>query len=164
MNDAGSCLLTLSEAVAWRESLRKDNRRLVITNGCFDILHRGHASYLAQARELGDALLVLINTDRSVRELKGDKRPVVCEEDRAFLLNSLKSVDRVVLFDDKRCTRELAALAPDIYVKAGDYTLETLAQDERQALESCGSKIVFMSFVANRSTTGVIEKILEAYK
>ena len=159
MIDAADRLLSLADAAAWRESLRKEGKKLVVTNGCFDIMHRGHASYLEGARKLGDAMLILLNSDESVRALKGERRPIVCEDDRAFMLNSLRCVDRVVIFNSSRCDKELKAIAPDVYVKAGDYTVETLDPTERQALFDSGTEIVFMPFVAGLSTTNVIEKI-----
>ena len=159
MIDAADRLLSLADAAAWRESLRKEGKKLVVTNGCFDIMHRGHASYLEGARKLGDAVLILLNSDESVRALKGESRPIVCEDDRAFMLNSLRCVDRVVIFNSPRCDKELKAIAPDVYVKAGDYTVETLDPTERQALFDSGTEIVFMPFVAGLSTTNVIEKI-----
>lgn len=164
MKNPEKSLLSLSEAVAWREELRRQNRKLVVTNGCFDLVHRGHASYLIEAAKLGDELLVLINSDASVRAIKGDSRPVVSEADRAYLLAALESVSRVVIFDDARCDRELAALKPDVYAKAGDYTLETLVASEREALQSCGAEIVFMPFVQGFSTTNIVEKIAASLK
>ena len=161
IRDPQKSLLTLSEAVKWRNSLRKRGKKLAVTNGCFDLMHRGHATYLAQARNCADALLVLINSDASVRSLKGPSRPLVGETDRAYLLCSLRAVDKVVIFDSSRCDAELAALAPDIYIKAGDYTIETLAKEEREALLSCGADIRFMPFVPGLSTTGIVEKILQ---
>ena len=155
-------LLTLAGALKWRESLRRAGRTLVVTNGCFDIMHRGHAAYLREARMQGDALLVLINSDASVKKLKGEKRPVVSEVDRAYMLCSLASVDRVVIFDDLRCDRELAAIAPDIYVKGGDYTLDSINSVERAALEKAGAKIVFKPFIPGFSTTTLIKRILDA--
>ena len=157
-------LLTADAARRWREELRRAGRKLVVTNGCFDIMHRGHAAYLREARLLGDALLVLINSDASVKLLKGEKRPVVSQNDRAYMLCALASVDRVVIFDGLRCDRELAAIAPDIYVKGGDYTLEKLDPDERRALESVGAKIVFKPFIPGFSTTTLIKRILDAEK
>ena len=157
-------LLTLDEARKWRESLRAAGKKLVVTNGCFDIMHRGHAAYLREARLLGDALLVLINSDASVKRIKGEKRPVVSEKDRAYMLCSLASVDRVAIFDDARCDRELAAVAPDIYVKGGDYTLDSIDRIERAALEKAGAKIVFKPFIPGFSTTTLIQRILAAEK
>jgi len=162
MSDGG--VMTLEQAVVWRAQLRKAGKKLVVTNGCFDLMHCGHASYLAQARAGGDALLVLVNSDASVRALKGPKRPIVPEHERAVMLCALKAVDAAVIFDSPRCCRELASLAPDLYVKAGDYTLESLDPSERNALTESGSKIVFMPFVAGFSTTNIIEKILASGK
>ena len=138
---------SLSAAVEWRESLRKSGRKLVITNGCFDILHRGHAEYLYESRALGDALLILINSDRAVQELKGPTRPIIPEEHRAYMIGALESVDAVVVFDLQRCDKELRALSPDIYVKGGDYTLDKLDASERAALLESGAEIVFKPFI-----------------
>ena len=157
-------LLTLDEARQWRDVLRREGKKLVVTNGCFDIMHRGHAAYLREARMQGDALLVLINSDASVKKLKGEKRPVVSEADRAYMLCALSSVDRVVIFDCLRCDRELAAIAPDVYVKGGDYTLDKLDPVERAALEKAGTKIVFKPFIPGFSTTTLIKRILDAEK
>ena len=153
--------MTLADAVAWRETLRAAGKKLVVTNGCFDLLHRGHAEYLARSRALGDALLVLVNSDASVRALKGPSRPVVDEFSRALLLCSLRAVDAAVIFDAPRCHRELAALAPDIYVKGGDYTVEQLDPDERAALFAAHTKIVFQPFVDGFSTTRLLDRIKE---
>ena len=157
-------LLTLDDARKWRAELRAAGKKLVVTNGCFDIMHRGHASYLREARMQGDALLVLINSDSSVRRLKGETRPVVSQADRAYMLCALSSVDRVVIFDRQRCDRELAAIMPDIYVKGGDYTLDKLEPHERAALEKAGTKIVFKPFIPGFSTTTLIRRILDAEK
>ena len=157
--DPQTNILSLADAVKWRQTLREAGKKLVITNGCFDLVHRGHASYLRQAAEYGDELLVLINSDASVRQLKGETRPLVSELDRGYLLCSLKVVSKVVIFDSQRCDRELAALTPDIYVKAGDYTLETLDPAERNALLNSNTKIIFAPFVSGFSTTNIVEKI-----
>lgn len=157
--DPQKCILPLADAVAWRNELRLAGKKLVVTNGCFDLMHRGHASYLRQAAELGDELLVLINSDASVKKLKGDSRPLVSAQDRGYLLCSLKAVSRVVVFDGVRCAPELAALSPDVYVKAGDYTLESLDPSERDALLNAHAQIVFAPFEDGFSTTGIIEKI-----
>ncbi|MBR2345097.1 MAG: adenylyltransferase/cytidyltransferase family protein [Lentisphaeria bacterium] len=157
--DPQNCILSLDEAVKWRQELRSKGKKLVITNGCFDLVHRGHASYLRKAAEYGDELLVLINSDASVRQLKGDSRPLVSELDRGYLLCSLKAVSKVVIFDSQRCSAELTALAPDVYVKAGDYTLESLDPSERNALVLNGTEIIFAPFVGGFSTTNIVEKI-----
>ena len=152
-------VLTLEEALRWREELRRSGRLLAVTNGCFDLLHRGHAVYLERARAEADALLVLVNSDASVRALKGPTRPLQCQEDRAFLLCALKPVDKAVIFDSPRCDRELELLAPDVYVKGGDYTAENLDPGDRTALEKSGSRLVFVSFGPGHSSTNIIRKM-----
>lgn len=149
---------TLEQAVQWRKELKEKGLRLAVTNGCFDILHRGHAEYLLAARQTADALLVLVNSDASVRSLKGPGRPVNCEYDRAYLLSSLRCVDGVLVFDSPRCTRELDALHPDAYAKGGDYTFETLNEQERAVLIKHGIKVHFIPFVPDHSTTLILQK------
>jgi D-glycero-beta-D-manno-heptose 1-phosphate adenylyltransferase len=143
----------------WRSVLRAAKKKLVVTNGCFDILHLGHVTYLENARNFGDALLVGINGDDATRQLKGAGRPVNSETDRAAVLAAIESVNGVCIFRDKTATKFLAVAQPDIYVKGGDYTLDTLNQDERQAVESAGGKIVTVPFVPGKSTTALLEKI-----
>ena len=144
---------------AWRAALRASGKKLVVTNGCFDILHLGHVTYLESARNLGDALLVGINGDEAARQLKGPGRPVNSEADRAAVLAALASVDGVCIFTEKTATKFLSAARPDIYVKGGDYTMETLNQDERRAVEQAGGKIVIVPLVPGKSTTALLEKI-----
>ena len=151
--------ISMDDLPAWRKQFRASGRKLVVTNGCFDILHLGHVTYLETARNFGDALLLGVNGDAGVRGLKGPGRPVNSETDRALVLAALQSVDGVCIFSDQRATRFLAAAQPDIYVKGGDYTLETLDKDERRAVESAGGKIILVPFVAGKSTTGLLEKI-----
>lgn len=143
----------------WRAALRASGQKLVVTNGCFDLLHVGHITYLETARNLGDALLIGVNSDAAVRGLKGPLRPVNSEDDRAAVLAALQSVDGACIFTDVRATRFLTVAQPDIYVKGGDYTLETLDQNERRAVESAGGRIVLVPFVPGKSTTGLLEKI-----
>jgi rfaE bifunctional protein nucleotidyltransferase chain/domain len=143
----------------WRKAVRASGKKLVVTNGCFDILHLGHVTYLEKARNFGDALLLGVNSDAAVRGLKGAGRPVNSETDRAAVLAALQSVDGVCIFTDTAATKFLAAAQPDIYVKGGDYTLDTLNQDERRAVEAAGGKIVLVPFVPGKSTTGLLEKI-----
>ncbi len=143
----------------WRAAMRASGKRLVVTNGCFDLLHVGHVVYLETARSQGDALLVGLNGDDSVRQLKGPDRPINGEKDRAAVLAGLKSVSAVCIFAEKRATRFLSAAQPDIYVKGGDYTLETLDQDERRAVEGGGGRIVIIPFVPGKSTTAVLAKL-----
>jgi rfaE bifunctional protein nucleotidyltransferase chain/domain len=143
----------------WRAAMRASGRKLVVTNGCFDVLHLGHATYLETARNFGGALLVGVNGDDATRQLKGSGRPVNVEADRAAVLAALASVDGVCVFADKTAIKFLSAARPDIYVKGGDYTLETLNQDERRAVEQAGGKIVIIPFVPGKSTTALLEKI-----
>jgi rfaE bifunctional protein nucleotidyltransferase chain/domain len=144
---------------AWRSAMRTSGKRLVVTNGCFDLLHLGHVTYLESARNQGDALLIGMNSDQAVRELKGPDRPVNEEGDRAAVLAALESVDGVCIFQERTATRFLALAQPDIYVKGGDYTLETLNQDERRAVEQAGGRIVIIPFVPGKSTTSLLKKI-----
>ncbi|MFO1514746.1 MAG: adenylyltransferase/cytidyltransferase family protein [Verrucomicrobiota bacterium] len=144
---------------AWRAALRQRGQRLVVTNGCFDLLHLGHVTYLESARNQGDVLLIGVNSDDAVRQLKGPSRPINAEFDRAAVLAALQSVDGVCIFQEKRATRFLGHAQPDVYVKGGDYTLETLDQEERRTVEQGGGKIVIIPFVPGKSTTATLEKI-----
>jgi len=155
-------LHSLAQAVAQREMLRAAGRRVVLTNGVFDLLHTGHIYYLQKARALGDALVVALNGDASVRVLKGPARPVQSEEQRAYALAALTCVDLIVIFGEPRLTAEIRALRPDIYCKAGDYTLEKLDSGERAALQEAGARIEFMPFLFGFSTTELIKKIKAA--
>lgn len=155
-------LLSLAEAVTRREALRAAGRRVVLTNGVFDLLHTGHLYYLQQARALGDALFIALNSDASVRALKGPTRPVQNEEQRAYALGALACIDAVVVFREPRLTAEIRALRPDVYCKAGDYTLEKLNPEERAALEAVGAQIRFLPFLPGFSTTSLIARIKAA--
>jgi rfaE bifunctional protein nucleotidyltransferase chain/domain len=155
-------LLDLEAAVAWREMRRREGRRVVLTNGVFDLLHTGHLYYLQQARQLGDALIIALNADASVRVLKGPARPVQTEEQRAYALGALACIDAVVIFRAPRLTAEIRALRPDVYCKAGDYTLEKLNPEERGALEEVGARIEFLPFLPGFSTTNLIARIKAA--
>ena len=155
-------LLSLADAVARREALRRESRRVVLTNGVFDLLHTGHLYYLQQARALGDALFIALNADASVRALKGPHRPVQSGEQRAYALAALACVDAVVIFREPRLTAEIRALKPDVYCKAGDYTLEKLDAGERAALQEAGAEIKFLPFLPGFSTTALIAKIKAA--
>jgi D-glycero-beta-D-manno-heptose 1-phosphate adenylyltransferase len=152
-------IITWDKLPEWRKQFRAAEKKLVVTNGCFDILHLGHVTYLETARNFGDVLLVGVNSDSAVRGLKGAGRPVNSEMDRASVLAALQSVDGVCIFTDPTATKFLAAAQPDIYVKGGDYTLDTLNQHERRAVEATGGKIVLVPFVPGKSTTALLEKI-----
>ena len=140
-----------------RKGLRSAGVRLVFTNGVFDLLHVGHVRYLAQARELGDALLVAINSDRAVRELKGNDRPVINEDERAEILAALRQVDYVTIFDELSPRTLIASLLPDVLVKGGDYTLDQI--HGREEVEASGGHVVSIPFVEGASTTALLEKM-----
>lgn len=152
-------LISWEALPSWRKALRAGGKRLVVTNGCFDLLHLGHVTYLESARNQGDTLLVGVNGDDSVRQLKGPTRPVNNEQDRAAVLAALQCVDAACIFVEKTATCFLERAQPDVYVKGGDYTLDTLNQDERRAVESHGGRIVIIPFVPGKSTTAILEKI-----
>lgn len=141
------------------ESLRAQGRKLVLTNGCFDLLHAGHVRYLQAARALGDALAVAINGDGSVRALKGEGRPLNTENDRAEIVAALACVDYVVAFPEVRVTRLIEKVRPAIYVKGGDYTPASLHPEERAALEKIGAEIRILPFEPGHSTSGLIERM-----
>jgi len=152
----------LPAAVAWREQQRAAKRRVVLTNGVFDLLHTGHLFYLKKARELGDALLIALNADASVRALKGPTRPVQTEAQRAYALAALECVDAIVIFREPRLTAEIRSLRPDVYCKAGDYTLDKLNAEERAALQEVGAEIRFLPFLPGFSTTQLVARIKAA--
>ena len=139
------------------EILHRAGQKIVFTNGCFDILHAGHVRYLEKARSFGDCLVLGLNTDASVRGNKGASRPINGELDRAEVVGALKAVDYVVLFGEKTAETIIAKVRPDVYVKGGDYTLETLP--EAKIVQSYGGRVEFVQMVAGRSTTNVIKKI-----
>jgi D-glycero-beta-D-manno-heptose 1-phosphate adenylyltransferase len=155
-------LMSLPELVTRWQAWRAAGRRMVLTNGVFDLLHTGHLYYLQKARALGDLLVIALNGDASVRAIKGPLRPVQTEEERAYALAALAAVDAIVLFHTPRLTAEIQALRPDIYCKAGDYTLEKLNPEERAALEAVGARIEFLPFLPGFSTTQLIAKIKAA--
>ncbi|NSW57394.1 MAG: adenylyltransferase/cytidyltransferase family protein [Armatimonadetes bacterium] len=144
------------------EEAKARGERVVFTNGCFDLLHPGHVVYLAQARELGDMLVLALNSDASVRSLKGPTRPIMNEQERALTMSGLASVSWIVLFDEKRVVGLLDELRPTVWAKGGDYTLDTLDQDERRMAESHGIEIALIPPVEGISTTGILERIEQA--
>jgi rfaE bifunctional protein nucleotidyltransferase chain/domain len=152
-------IIDADRAAAVAKEMRDGGRKLVFTNGCFDLLHVGHVRYLAAARALGDALLVAINGDESVRALKGEGRPLNPESDRAEVVAALECVDHVVIFPQVRVTALIEKVRPAIYVKGGDYTTSTLDRDERTALERAGTEIRIVRFEPGYSTSNLIEKL-----
>ena len=152
-------ILTLPELAERAAILRAEGRRLVLTNGCFDLLHVGHVRNLQQAAELGDCLAVAVNSDESVRALKGSGRPLNSQEDRAEVLAALGCVDFVTTFSELRAARVIEAVRPTIYVKGGDYTIDNLDPSEVAALESVGAEIQTVPLVPGKSTSILIEKM-----
>jgi len=142
--------------------LQKAGKKVVFTNGVFDILHIGHLTYLEEARNLGDVLVVGVNSNASVKVNKGDKRPINSEKNRAYVLLGTKFVDYAVIFDEKTPEKLLDILKPDVHVKGGDYKKEDLP--ETKIVEGNGGEVKILSFVDNVSTTQIINKIIEAYK
>ena len=137
--------------------LHKNGKTVVATNGCFDILHVGHVRYLEKTKSFGDILIVLLNSDKSVKSIKGPERPINNENDRAEVLSALKSVDYVVLFDEDSPRNLLDEMKPDVYTKGADYTMETLP--EADIMKKNGTRVEFIDFVEGKSTTNIINKI-----
>ena len=137
--------------------LRKQGKTIVITNGCFDILHVGHVRYLQKTKSFADVSIVLLNSDKSVRAIKGEGRPINNENDRAEILCALSCVDYVVMFDEKSPAALLDEIKPDVYTKGADYTMETLP--EADIMRKNGTRVEFISFVEGKSTTNIIKKI-----
>ena len=150
-------ILARAAMLAERERLRAGGKRLVFTNGVFDLLHVGHVRYLEQARALGDALVVAINSDRTVRELKGPNRPIFNQAERAEILAALRVVDYVVVFDDVSPRNLIAELLPDVLVKGGDYNLDQI--HGREEVEAAGGNVISLPFVEGASTTMLIERM-----
>ena len=153
-------ILLPDELLAERARLRADGKKLVFTNGVFDILHVGHVRYLEQARTLGDALVVAINSDRTVRELKDAGRPLMNEQERAEIMAALRAVTYVTIFDDISPRSLISQLLPDVLVKGGDYALDEI--HGREEVEAAGGRVVSLPFVKGISTSGIIENMKRA--
>ena len=152
-------LIDRNDVANFCDDLRHQNKKIVFTNGCFDIIHAGHVRYLTTAKNFGDVLIVGLNTDESVKRLKGDSRPINNQLDRAEVLLGLKAVDHVIFFGEQTAENLIAEVKPNVYVKGGDYTLETLP--EAKIVQRCGGRVELVNLVAGHSTTNIIEKILE---
>ncbi len=151
-------IIQFSQFKDFRKNIRSDDKKLVFTNGCFDILHKGHISYLKEAKSLGDFLMVAINSDASVRKLKGPNRPVNNENDRAFLVDNLKPVDFVTIFNEDTPYNVISELLPDFLVKGGDWNENQIVGSD--IVKSNGGKVVSLPFVNDYSTTNVLKKII----
>ena len=154
-------VLDISRLSSIVDSLKQAGKRIVFTNGCFDIIHAGHVRYLKEARSLGDVLVVGLNSDESVRAIKGMNRPIVPQGERAEVLSSLRDVDYVVIFNEPDPYNTIAALRPDILVKGGDWSIENIIG--RDIVESCGGKVCTIPFIEGASSTNIIESIIKKY-
>ncbi|HLF84502.1 MAG TPA: D-glycero-beta-D-manno-heptose 1-phosphate adenylyltransferase [Blastocatellia bacterium] len=150
-------ILDRQELIRRRETLRGEGQALVFTNGCFDLLHPGHVRYLTEARALGDALVVALNSDHSVRVLKGEGRPILNEQERAEVVAALEAVDYVIIFDEETPRELIAELLPDVLVKGGDWPLDEIVG--RQEVEAAGGKVLSLPYVEGSSSTDIIERI-----
>jgi rfaE bifunctional protein nucleotidyltransferase chain/domain len=154
-----NAIVTLDALKKVRERLRQGKKKIVFTNGCFDIIHRGHVEYLTKAKALGDILVVGVNSDQSVRRIKGPSRPIVSEEDRMFVLASLRPVDYVCLFHEDTPLEMITAIIPDILVKGSDWDISKIVG--REIVEATGGKVITIDFIPNRSTSSIIDRIME---
>jgi len=154
-------VLDRRELIELRKALRQEGKRVVFTNGCFDILHRGHIEYLKRARVFGDVLIVAVNSDVSVRRLKGEQRPIIPEEDRAEIVAALGVVDYVTIFDEETPYDLILDLVPDVLVKGADWKVEEVVG--RDVVEAAGGHVATVEYITNRSTTGIIETIRSRY-
>lgn len=152
-------VISRAELTKVRREMKKNGRRIVFTNGCFDLLHRGHIEYLAKAKSLGDILIVGLNADDSVRHLKGPNRPITPQEDRAAILAALAVVDYVCIFDEDTPYELIRAVVPDILVKGADWTVDDVVG--KDIVEAAGGSVHTIEFLPNRSTTNIIQKIAQ---
>ena len=155
-------ILTLDDIKNTAEILKHQNKKIVFTNGCFDILHAGHVDYLNKAKELGDVLIVGLNSDSSVKRIKGEKRPIVPENERAFIIANLKAVDFVTFFDEDTPQKLIEEIIPDILVKGADWNSENIIG--KDIVEKNGGEVKTIKFVNDSSTTNIIKIVLERYK
>jgi D-glycero-beta-D-manno-heptose 1-phosphate adenylyltransferase len=153
-------ILNRQALVLERERLRSEGKRVVFTNGCFDLLHPGHVRYLTQARALGDVLIVALNSDRSVRGLKGPGRPVMDQDERAEVISALSAVDYVTIFDEETPRELIAVLLPDLLVKGGDWQVDQIVG--REEVEAAGGTVMSLPYIEGSSTTDLIERILRS--
>ncbi len=155
-------LYTQDELVSIRKKLREEKKKVVFTNGCFDILHAGHVDYLNKAKACGDILIVALNSDSSVKKIKGENRPIVPEQERAFILSALKAVDYVTLFDEETPHEIISKLIPDVLIKGADWAIENIVG--RDVVVANGGEVKTIEFVNNQSTTNIIKEVLKRYK
>jgi len=156
-----SASTSLSELIAIRSKLKASNKKVVFTNGVFDLIHSGHVDYLSKAKKLGDVLIVGLNSDDSVKRIKGDKRPILNQEERAFILSNLKPVDYVIFFDEDTPEKLISEIIPDILVKGADWAVEKIVGKE--VVENNGGKVMNIEFVNDQSTSKIIDLIVQRY-
>jgi len=152
----------LHELIEIRNELKKQNKIVVFTNGCFDILHAGHVDYLNKAKSLGDVLIVAVNSDLSMKKIKGSKRPIVPQNERAFIISNLKAVDFVTIFDEETPYELIKKLVPDVLVKGADWSKDKIVGSD--IVEASGGRVETIEFVNFQSTTNIINTILEKFK
>jgi D-beta-D-heptose 7-phosphate kinase/D-beta-D-heptose 1-phosphate adenosyltransferase len=153
---------TQTELISILEDFRRNGKKIVFTNGCFDLLHIGHIKYLREAKGFGDILVVALNSDSSVRRLKGDKKPLIPQSERAEVLSALEMVDYVTIFDEDTPYEIIKELQPDVLIKGGDWTIEKIVG--RDIVEAKGGKVIAIPFIEGASTSRIVERILEKYK
>jgi D-beta-D-heptose 7-phosphate kinase/D-beta-D-heptose 1-phosphate adenosyltransferase len=153
---------TQDELIPILDTLRKKGKKVVFTNGCFDILHVGHVRYLKEAKGYGDMLIVAVNSDSSVKSIKGDKRPIVSQSERAEVVAGLEMVDYVTMFDEDTPYNLIKKLQPDVLIKGGDWTIDKIVG--RDIVEARGGKVIAIPFIEGASTTGIVERVLERYR
>jgi len=156
-------LITLKQLLSLRQQCQRQGATLVWTNGCFDFMHAGHVDYLQRAKKCGDLLVIGLNSDRSMKILKGATRPICSQQHRAQVLAALSVVDNIIIFDDSSPIEIIKKLQPDFYIKGGDYSIDSIDQNERRAVESYGGKIIILPEVKGISTSGIIQKIKKYY-
>lgn len=152
----------IDELVEIRNDLKRQNKKVVFTNGVFDILHAGHVDYITKAKEKGDILIVAVNSDSSVRRIKGELRPIVPQHERAFMISSLKPVDFVVIFNEDTPLEVITKLVPDVLIKGADWDIEKIVG--REIVEANGGEVETIQFINDQSTTNIIKIVLERFK
>ena len=154
-------ILAIDELIAVRKAIKSNDKKLVFTNGCFDIIHKGHIDYLNEAKKLGDYLVVGVNSDTSVRTLKGPKRPILTQDERAFIISNLISVDFVCIFDEETPLKLIENVIPDFLVKGADWSIDAVVG--KDIVEKNDGKVITIKLTPNKSTTNLIETILKTY-
>jgi rfaE bifunctional protein nucleotidyltransferase chain/domain len=156
-----SSSISLSEIKAIRSKLKAESKKIVFTNGVFDLIHAGHIDYLSKAKNLGDVLIVGLNSDDSVKRIKGDKRPILKQDERAFILSNLKPVDYVIFFDEDTPEKLISEIIPDILVKGADWAIEKIVG--KDVVEKNGGRVMNIEFINDQSTSKIIDLIVQRY-